>query len=253
MDKKTPIPTHIAIIMDGNRRWARQRGLPALAGHEKVANEILEPLIEYAAKRGICYMTFWAFSTENWQRDRGEVAGIMRLFRHVIMKRWQRLHEKGVAVKVIGDILRFPKDIQQALADVVKQTKNNTTITAIFALNYGGRDEIVRAVYKLLKSPKSLSQSGSDLGGVKGLTLSSQSLTPLLTEQQFSRYLDTAGIPDPDIIVRPGGEKRLSGFMLWQCQYSELFFADWYMPEFSNDKLDEILADYALRQRRFGK
>lgn len=226
------VPTHIAIIMDGNRRWAKKRGLPTLAGHEKVANEVTESLVEHAAKRGVQYITFWAWSTENWERDKHEVQGIMKLFKQVIANRWQRLHEKGVRIRVIGDISKFDREIRESLEKVVEQTKNNTKITAIFALNYGGRDEVIRGISKLLKSPR---------------------LPKQVTEKEFSRHLDTSGIPDPDIIVRPGGEKRLSGFMLWQSEYAELYFADWYMPEFTPDKLDDIIKDFSDRQRRFGK
>jgi len=226
MDQKI-IPTHIAIIMDGNRRWAKERGLPILEGHRKVADEILEPLIEAAAKRGIKYMTFWAFSTENWNRVESEIKGIMAIFRHVIGKRWGRLHEKGVRIKVIGDISKFPHDISDALAKVVEQTKENKKITVIFALNYGGRDEIIRTIHKLEK---------------KGIT-----------KKEFGKYLDTVGIPDPEMIVRTGGEQRLSGFLLWQSEYSELYFPSWYMPEFTEEKLDEVISEYQKRNRRFGK
>ncbi|MFZ5845442.1 MAG: polyprenyl diphosphate synthase [Patescibacteria group bacterium] len=229
------IPTHLAIIMDGNRRWAREKGLPILAGHQKVADEILEPLVEHASKRGIKYLTFWAFSTENWQRDKKEVAGIMRIFRHVIHKRWQRLHEKGVRIKVIGDIPKFPTDIQRSLNKVVAQTKYNTRITTIFALNYGGRDEILRTIARWHASSKFKVQSSK------------------LTAKDFSQFLDTAGIPDPDLIVRTGGEQRLSGFLLWQSEYSELYFPSWYMPEFTSERLDEVIAEYQKRQRRFGR
>lgn len=224
----TNVPQHIAIIMDGNRRWAKEHGLPVLAGHQKVADEILEPLVEHAAKRGIKYITFWAFSTENWQRDKNEIEGIMRIFRHVIHRRWARLHEKGVRVKVIGDLSKFASDIRTSLARVVEQTQNNTKITAVFALNYGGRDEIVRAIKKIPN-------------------------TQTITESEFSQYLDTAGIPDPELIVRTGGEERLSGFLLWQSEYSELYFPSWFMPEFTPDKLEEVLAQYYRRNRRFGK
>lgn len=224
------VPNHIGIIMDGNRRWARERGLPLLAGHRRVANEILEPLIEYAAKRRIKYMTFWAWSTENWERDRREVSGIMRLFKLVIQKRWQRLHEKGVRVKVIGDISKFNTGIRESLEKVIEQTKNNKTITATFALNYGGRDELLRAINKALSVKRKA-----------------------LSEEEFKKYLDTTGVPDPEIIVRTGGEKRLSGYLPWQSVYSELFFPEWYMPEFTPEKLDEILEEYFSRQRRFGK
>lgn len=214
------IPTHIAIIMDGNRRWAKEHGLPVLAGHQKVADEVLEPLVEHAAKCGVKFITFWAFSTENWQRDTKEVEGIMRIFRHVIHKRWQRLHQKGVRVRVIGDLTRFASDIRESLEKVVEQSKENKKITAIFAINYGGRDEIRRAVQ----------QGGSS----------------------FEQYLDTVGIPDPDLIIRTGGEVRLSGFLLWQSQYSELYFPSFYMPDFTTEKLDEALREYGDRKRRFG-
>ncbi len=226
---KRIIPTHIAVIMDGNRRWAKERGLPILEGHRKVADEILEPLIEHAAKRGVQFMTFWAFSTENWNRTAAEIKGIMAIFRHVISKRWQRLHEKGVRVRVIGDISKFPKDIYEALIKVIEQTKTNKKITVIFALNYGGRDEIIRAIKKA------------------SLTLDT------LTLDTFGQFLDTDQIPDPEIIVRTSGEQRLSGFLLWQSEYSELYFPSWYMPEFTEDKLDEVIEEYWKRNRRFGK
>lgn len=221
--------------MDGNRRWARERGLPVLEGHRRVANQILEPLIEYAAKRGVKFMTFWAWSTENWQRDKGEVASIVRLFRHVIKKRWARLHEKGVQVRVIGDTTKFPGDIQKALDDVVEQTKDNKTITAIFALNYGGRDEILRAIETWRANPKSKIPN------------------PKLTQEEFSYYLDTKGIPDPELIIRTGGEQRLSGFLLWQSEYSEFYFPSWYMPEFTPERLDEAIGEFQNRTRRLGK
>lgn len=222
------IPTHIAIIMDGNRRWAREHGLPVLAGHQKVADEVLEPLVEHAAKRGVKYLTFWAFSTENWQRDKTEVEGIMRIFRHVIAKRWQRLHEKGVRVNVIGDLSKFAPDIRESLAKVVEQTKGNTKITVVFALNYGGRDELVRAIGKLPKDRA-------------------------VTEAMISGALDTSAIPDPDFIIRTSGEHRLSGFLPWQGVYSELYFPSFYMPEFTPGKLDEAIEEYQSRKRRFGK
>lgn len=232
---KLKIPTHIAVIMDGNRRWAKEHNLPVLEGHRRVADDILEPLIEYAADCGIKYLTFWAWSTENWNRDKKEVEGIMRLFRHIIKNRWDRLHKKGVKIKVIGDISKFSKDIRESLEKVIEQTKNNTRITAVFALNYGGRDELLRAFQKLSESSL--------------LTVNSSQIT----QEKFSEYLDTAGSPDPEMIVRTGGEQRLSGFLPWQSVYSELYFPKWYMPEFTPEKLDEVLEQYARRQRRFGK
>lgn len=232
--KSITIPVHIAVIMDGNRRWAREHGLPIYAGHKKVADDILEPLIEYGAKRGIKYMTFWAFSTENWNRDAQEVQAILRIFREVIRRSWQRLHEKGVRIRVIGDISRFAPDIREALVKVQEQTKDNKTITAVFALNYGGRDEIIRGIQRLHESFK------FQIANFK------------LNEYDFAHCLDTAGIPDPDMIVRTGGEQRLSGFFPWQSVYSELYFPQWYMPDFTPKKLDEVIVEFQKRQRRFG-
>jgi undecaprenyl diphosphate synthase len=235
MNKQQTIPNHIAVIMDGNRRWARQRGLPVIAGHRRAADEILEPLIEHASDLGIKYITFWAWSTENWDRTPREVAGIMRLFKHIIRERWDRLHKKGVRIKIIGDISRFDKDIRKSLDDVVEKTQNNSRITAVFALNYGGRDEIIRAINKYIKTSEPTTYN------------------PQLTTDTFGNYLDTSGIPDPDLIIRTGGEQRLSGFLLWQSQYSELYFPSWYMPDFTRERLDEALAEYRHRQRRFGR
>lgn len=236
MNNETTVPQHIAIIMDGNRRWAREHGLPVLEGHRRVTDVILEPLIECAAKKGVKYMTFWAWSTENWKRDEKEVTGIMKLFKNVISRRLGKLHEKGVRVQVIGDISSFDPMIREGLNNVVEKTKNNTTITVIFALNYGGRDELLRAFKKFAREyPISNTQYLN------------------IEQKQFSNYLDTAGTPDPEIIVRTGGEQRLSGFFLWQSEYSELYFPTWYMPEFTEEKLDEVLLEYASRKRRFGK
>lgn len=230
MNKKT-FPTHIAIIMDGNRRWAREHGLPVNEGHRRVVFDVVPDLVDHAIKRGIPYLTFWAWSTENWKRDKKEVEIIMRIFKQALTRQWKKLHEKGVHIKVIGDISKFSPDIQKLIEERIEETKNNKKITVIFALNYGGRDEMLRAIKKLSRKQE-----------INNLTM-----------QQFSNFLDTAGIPDPDIVIRPGGEQRLSGFLLWQIQYSELYFAKWYMPEFTPEKLDEAIQAYERRQRRFGK
>lgn len=214
------IPKHVAIIMDGNRRWAKEHNLPAIEGHRRVATKILEPLIEHAADLGIEYVTLWAWSTENWKRATDEVGGIMKLLRWGFGTYAVRMHKKGMKIRIIGDIAKLDKDIQKQLNDLVELTKNNKKITVIFALNYGGRDEIRRAVQK----------HGNN----------------------FDKHLDTRVIPDPDMIIRPGGEKRLSGFLLWQSEYSELYFVDWYMPEFTPVKLDEAVEEFSRRKRRFG-
>lgn len=217
--------------MDGNRRWAREHGLSVNEGHRRVVFDIVPDLVDHAIKRGIKYMTFWAWSTENWQRNKREVEMIMRIFREALRRQWKKLHEKGVRIKVIGDISKFSPDIRKLIEERIEETKNNKKITVIFALNYGGRDEMLRAIKKL--------SSKQEINNV--------------TMKQFSNFLDTAGIPDPDLIIRPGGEQRLSGFLLWQSEYSELYFRKWYMPEFTPKKLDEAIEEFERRQRRFGK
>lgn len=230
MAKSTSL-NHVAIIMDGNRRWARQHKLELLRGHEKVANEVIQQLVDRATELNIAYLTLWAFSTENWQRDEGEVTGILNLLRSAFSRNAAELHEKGVKLNTIGNLSKFPKDIQESVAKWVEISKNNTKITVTFALNYGGRDEILRAMNALrAKEP-------SDQP---------------ITEEIFSSYLDTNTLPDPDLIIRPGGEKRLSGLLPWQSTYSELYFTDVLMPDFGPAELDKAVADFQVRQRRFG-
>lgn len=236
MKNKVIVPSHIAIIMDGNRRWARKRGLPPIAGHQRVADQVLEPLVEHAKDLDIRYLTFWAFSTENWAREPAEVKGIMSIFRGAIKKFGLKMHKKGIRIKAIGDLSRFALDIQKEVQYLVNLTQDNTGITVIFALNYGGRDEILRAINK-----------SSKLNPPAGGQISN------LSEKNLSQILDTAGIPDPELIIRTGGEQRLSGFLLWQSEYSELYFPSFYMPEFTPEKLDEAVREFNLRQRRFGK
>jgi undecaprenyl diphosphate synthase len=243
-DTLTTVPKHIAIIMDGNRRWAREHKLPVLEGHRRVANDVLEKLVEHAAKRGVSYMTLWAFSTENWNRAEDEVKGIMRILAHSIGVFGKKMYKRGVQLRVIGDLSRFDGKLQKAIQDVVLLTKKNTRITVTIALNYGGRDEIIRSVNKAVSYQLSADRK------LKKITHTDSCL---LTAESFSRFLDTAGIPDPDCIVRTGGEQRLSGFLLWQSQYSELIFTDFYMPDFTPERFDEVIAEFSSRQRRFGK
>jgi undecaprenyl diphosphate synthase len=220
--------------MDGNRRWAKQKRLPLIMGHHKGAERI-EPLVEYAAKRGIRYITFWAFSSENWKRGEQEVGFIMRVFRDFIKSSIVNIMmEKGVRVNVIGDIESFPEDIVRGVREIIERSKNNTAITATFALNYGGRQEILRAVNRIVN------KGGAEGGG-------------FIDESIFASYLYTSDIPDPDMIVRTGGEQRISGFLPWQAVYSELYFTDIYWPDFDEKEFEKAMGQFVSRERRFGK
>ncbi len=218
---KTNIPQHVAIIMDGNRRWAKSKGLPAIAGHAYAVEKTVEALIERAGEMGVKYLTLWAFSTENWGRAEEEVAGLMNLFRKAIETKASRFIAKGARLRLIGDMSRFSEDIQIGMKRVIAESEKNEKISVTFALNYGGRDEIKRAVQK---------------GGV-----------------DFENQLDTEGMPDPDLIIRTGGDYRLSGFLMWQAAYSELYFTDTLFPDFTPEKFEVAIEEYQKRQRRFGK
>jgi undecaprenyl diphosphate synthase len=221
---------HIGFIMDGNRRWAREKNVPLLEGH-KQGITVLEKTIAYAVEKHIPYVTFWAFSTENWKRGETEVNLLMQVFRWGLAgPLTKRLIKNGVQLQILGDIEAFPADIKKNLLKLVAQTKNNTNITVNIALNYGGRQEILRVVNALLLEKK------EDVD-----------------EQTFSSYLYTGDQPDPDLIVRTGGEQRLSGFLPWQSIYSELYFTDTYWPGFDEQAFEKALAEFESRNRRFGK
>lgn len=240
-------PQHIAIIMDGNRRWARKHRLEIIKGHQKVARETIEKLADHCILRGVKYLTLWAFSTENWNRDTEEVAGLMQLFREAFETNVKRLHDKGIRVRVIGYMSKFSQDIQDNVKKWLETTKNNQKLTVTFAMNYGGRDEILRSCEKIIKD---LVLNKTKLAETLQKIEKNQ---PLLTEQFFSNYLDTKDLPDPDIIIRPGGEFRMSGFLPWQGTYSEYYFTDVLMPDFNEQELDKVLAEFARRHRKFGR
>jgi undecaprenyl diphosphate synthase len=230
------VPRHVAIIMDGNRRWARQHGLEASLGHKQMVDQGILRITKAAKKLGIKCLTLWAFSTENWQRDAKEVRFLMKLFRQMFTKEAKKLHEKGVQIRTIGDLTRFDQDIQDNVAKWVKETANNQAITVVFAINYGGQDEILRAIEKVMKEVRvDLRPAGK------------------LTPADFEQYLDTADLPKVDMIIRPGGEQRLSGFLIWQSNYAELYFSQVLMPDFDEAELKKALEEFARRQRRFGQ
>ena len=229
------IPEHVAIILDGNGRWAKKRGLPRSMGH-KEGCKTLEDIVEQAARLGIRYLTVYGFSTENWKRPSEEVGALMQLFRYYMVRFIKIANENNVRAKMIGERSRFDQDIIEGINRMERETKDNTGLTFVFAVNYGGRDEIVRGVRKLLTDCQD--------GGIKPEDI---------TEEVFSSYLDTAGMPDPDLLIRTSGELRLSNFLPWQTAYAEMVFDKTYWPDFDRAAYLRALREYAGRSRRFGR
>ena len=220
---------HLGIIMDGNRRWAKTRRLPSFEGHCAGYKKI-EEVLRWCRDAGIKILTLYAFSTENWQRPKKEVDFLMKLFYLALTKDIKKLHKNNICVRVIGRKKGLPEKIQKAIETSEKLTKNNTTGVLNLAINYGGRSELVDAFNKILKNPPKE-----------------------ITEDLISQNVYTAGFPDPDLIIRTSGEKRLSGFLTWQSAYSEFYFTKHHWPEFSKEDFNDVLNDFASRQRNFGK
>lgn len=227
-----PVPQHVAIIMDGNRRWARQRGLPAALGHASGAKRVRE-MVEACADRGVRHLTLFAFSTENWQRPADEVSSLMGLMVLYLRKEVSDMHGRGVRFKLVGDIRRFDAPLQKLIANAEALTAGNERITLNVAANYGGRWDMLQAVQAWQAAHPGQPPEA-------------------LTDEALRPYLSTAHSPDPDLLIRTGGESRISNFMLWQTAYSELFFTDALWPDFTPKALDAALAWYAGRDRRFG-
>jgi undecaprenyl diphosphate synthase len=229
------LPSHIAIIMDGNGRWAKARGLSRLEGHRSGVKAALD-IVRYAGELGIPYLTLYAFSSENWNRPHEEVTGLMHLLHFYLRQECKELIANGVSLRTIGDISKLPHSVRDALADVCEKTKNGTRIRVTVALSYGSRDEIVRATRKIAQ-----------------LALLGKLNPEQIDEALFQNYLDTQCLPDPDLFIRTGGEKRLSNFLLYQVSYAELYLSETAWPDFSRADLDSALAEFARRQRRFGR
>ena len=228
------IPKHIAIVMDGNGRWAQSRGLPRLAGHN-AGMKSLKKIVEASSEMGLEYLTVYAFSTENWKRPADEVTGIFKILVFYIEKELKELHANNVKVNIIGDFKKLPKEAVDQLARSLETTRENTGMVFNIALNYGSRDEIMSAV-------KALVQNSKD-----------GTLDPeALSEADFENYLYTKDIPDPDLIIRTSGEMRLSNFLLWQSAYSELYFTDIYWPDFKKSDLEKAIIECQNRKRRYG-
>ncbi|MEG2353257.1 MAG: isoprenyl transferase [Clostridium sp.] len=228
------IPKHIGIIMDGNGRWAKSKGLPRTAGH-KVGVETIREILVDCNKLGVKYLTIYAFSTENWRRPKEEVNTLMGLLIQYLRKELKEINNQGVVIKTIGEFSGLPELCRKEIREAEEKTKDNKGLTFNIALNYGGRDEIVHAVKELYKDIK--------VGNIEEKDIS---------KAVFEKYLYTAGMPDPDIIIRTSGEQRLSNFLPWQAAYSELWFTDIYWPDFKKETLREAIYDYQNRERRFG-
>ncbi|MET0069944.1 MAG: isoprenyl transferase [Candidatus Thiodiazotropha sp.] len=233
VDKR--LPQHIAIIMDGNGRWAKKRGLPRYAGHP-AGVEAVRGVVEVCVELQIPVLTLFAFSSENWQRPQKEVNLIMDLFMRSLKKEVRRLERNHVKLRVIGDRSAFADNLQQQIEEAERQTENNQGLLLQVAANYGGRWDIAQAAKHLAEQV----QSGK--------------IAPeQIDEEQFSRHLCFADVPEPDLFIRTGGEKRISNFLLWQCAYTELYFSDMLWPDFNRKALEEALHDFSSRQRRFGR
>jgi undecaprenyl diphosphate synthase len=225
------IPQHVAMIMDGNGRWALQRGLPRLAGH-KAGTENLRRVIRATVEFGIKYLTIYAFSTENWGRPPEEVKGLMYILEDVIDRELNELHKEGVQLRHIGRLEQLSPSLQEKVLDAIEVTKNNDRLILNIAFNYGGRDEIVQAIQRMMKD------------GV---------LPEKVTDELVSQYLYTAGVPDPDLIIRTSGELRVSNFLIWQAAYSEWYITPTYWPDFDKEEYHRALEAFSQRDRRYGK
>ncbi len=234
MDPSEPlssIPYHVGIIMDGNGRWAQEHGLPRIEGH-RAGTENIRRVLQACGEFGIKVVTIYAFSTENWYRPREEVRGLMGILERVLESEVRNLHEQGVKLRHLGELEGLPENLRAAVVDAMELTKNNDRLILNVAFNYGGRSEIVRAVQRLLEEKVRPDE---------------------VNEELLGHYLYTAGLPDPDLIIRTGGEMRLSNFLIWQSAYAEYYSTPAFWPDFDKEELNKALHAYAQRERRFGR
>lgn len=231
---KENMPKHIAIIMDGNRRWAKAQGKPAAFGH-KAGAKALENIVRHANKIGLEYITVYAFSTENWKRTEDEVSTLMMLLQNYLDEYSKRADSENIRIKILGDITALSKNMQKSIIDCMERTKNNTGVTFNIALNYGGRDEIIKAVKNIVSQVQN-----------KKIEIES------INEETIANNLYTTGQPDPDLLIRTSGEMRLSNFLPWQLVYSEFLFIDKNWPDFTEEDLDNAIVEYQKRTRKFG-
>jgi undecaprenyl diphosphate synthase len=226
------VPRHIAIIMDGNGRWAKQRFMPRVMGHQRGV-EILRDVVKSCRELGVEYLTVFAFSSENWRRPADEVSFLMSLFLKMLEREVVKLHENNIRLKIIGDRSRFDDKLKKSMQEGEQLTANNTALTLTIAANYGGRWDVMHAVQAMLEDHPHLAQT--------------------FTEEDLQPYLSMSDAPEPDLFIRTGGEQRISNFMLWQLAYTELYFTDTLWPAFDRQELDKAIASYQKRERRFGR
>lgn len=225
------VPRHIAVIMDGNGRWATKRFLPRVAGHVKGVDTV-RSIVEACIDRGVEFLTLFAFSSENWRRPADEVSLLMRLFMTALEREVSKMHANGICLKVIGDLSRFDEKLQSMIAEAERKTANNTRLTVTICANYGGRWDIMQAIGKMVAIHP-------------GATV--------FSEDQLNPHLSMSYAPEPDLFIRTGGEQRISNFLLWQLAYTEFYFSETYWPDFDASKLDLAIASYQQRERRFGR
>lgn len=226
---------HIAFIVDGNRRWAQSKGLSVVAGHSLAADEIIEKIVFYCLKAEIPYVTFWAFSTENWKRGEKFTKLLFGILEKSLNRNIDKYFEAGIRINTIGDLTKLPENLTRKIVELEKRSKDLKNLTVTIALNYGGREEIIRAINKVLVDYKDINNPSNSIN-----------------EEVFKKYLDTADLPDVDLIVRTGGEQRLSGFMPWQSIYAEYAFTQTLFPDLTTNEVDKIVKDFNARDRRFG-
>jgi undecaprenyl diphosphate synthase len=225
------VPRHVAIIMDGNGRWATRRMLPRVAGHVKGVDAVRD-IVEACALRGVEYLTLFAFSSENWRRPEEEVSLLMRLFVTALEREVAKMHANDIRLKVVGDLSRFDAKLREMIANAERRTANNTRLTVTVCANYGGRWDVMQATSKMIAANPGVTE---------------------FAEEQLAEHLAMAYAPEPDLFIRTGGEQRISNFLLWQLAYSELYFTDTFWPDFSPESLDQAILSYQARERRFGR
>jgi undecaprenyl diphosphate synthase len=233
-DSQPNFPRHVAIVMDGNGRWAKRRLLPRLEGHRQGAKSVRRA-VEFCRRNGIGFLTLYAFSTENWKRPQGEVSGLMKLLMQFIDSELEEIHANDIQLMTIGDLQRLPPHVVEKIRTAIEKTSQNKSMVLNIALSYGGRQDIVNAVLQVHEAIQAGEIERSEV-----------------TEKTFEQYLDTAGIPDPDLLIRTGGEQRLSNFLLWQSAYAELYFSSVLWPDFDDNEFMKAIEEYRSRQRRFG-